>query len=302
MTHIFGPIPSRRFGNSLGIDLSTSTKQCNFDCLYCELEPAKAQDKQHNVQNLVSIQEELFEALNLHDNLDVITLTANGEPTLYPYLDEIIEFVNKHKGSAKSLILSNASTIDDANIQASLAKLDIVKLSLDAVTPKVFKKIDRSTKRITIETIIDGIKTFKSNYNKELVLEVLFVQGVNDSDEEVAKLVEVISEISPTRVDLSTIDRPPAYEVKPISKERLFEIAQQFEGLPVTIASRQPLALNQHYSDDEIVTTLGKRPLTYSDIEMLFDDESQQHVKELIDQQKLITKVVAGVEFISTKR
>lgn len=99
MKSIFGPVNSRRFGSSLGIDLSPALKQCNFDCLYCELAPSATTDKQANVVEVATIINELREHLN--DKIDVITITANGEPTLYPYLDELIDALNKIKTPPK---------------------------------------------------------------------------------------------------------------------------------------------------------------------------------------------------------
>jgi wyosine [tRNA(Phe)-imidazoG37] synthetase (radical SAM superfamily) len=140
---IFGPIPSRRFGMSLGIDLSPSIKQCNFDCLYCELEKAKTVSKQTEVVPVKDIVEALKTALLNHKDLDVITFTANGEPTLYPYLEELIDEIEKIKGDIKTLILSNGANIYEKKIQKLLTKIDIVKLSLDCVSDKCFKKLDR---------------------------------------------------------------------------------------------------------------------------------------------------------------
>ena len=94
----FGPIPSRRFGMSLGIDLSASTKQCNFDCLYCELAPAKTVDKQSFISSVSDIVLQVKQSLQKHPNVDVITFTANGEPTLYPYLNELIDAIDAIKG------------------------------------------------------------------------------------------------------------------------------------------------------------------------------------------------------------
>ncbi|MEA1914691.1 MAG: radical SAM protein, partial [Campylobacterota bacterium] len=103
----FGPIPSRRFGMSLGIDLSANTKQCNFDCLYCELAPAKTVGKQTYSSSVQDIVLQVKDSLIKHPNVDVITFTANGEPTLYPYLEELIDEIDKIKAEAKTLILSN---------------------------------------------------------------------------------------------------------------------------------------------------------------------------------------------------
>jgi len=296
MSHIFGPIFSRRFGLSLGVDLSSNIKQCNFDCLYCELKPSKVINAQSDISDLDSIKQELLDALKLHDNLDVITLTANGEPTLYPYIDEIIDFINLHKKNAKSLILSNSSTINQSKIQTSLLKLDIVKLSLDAVSPKIFKKIDRADKSISIEYIIKSIKEFKSIYRGELVLEVLFVKNINDSNEEVKKIATIINEINPHRVDLGTIDRPPSYDVKGVEKSRLYEIAKYFR-CSVNICSKGTINNQKYYTRQEILNTIDKRPLTKDDIIALFDNRAKKNLEDLVKDSQLSITNVAGVEF-----
>ena len=108
---IFGPIPSRRFGISLGIDLSPSKKQCNFDCLYCELEASKTVEKMDTYPSVDDVVKAIKESFLKHPRIDVITITCNGEPTLYPKLDELVNEINKIKGDTKTLILSNGSTI-----------------------------------------------------------------------------------------------------------------------------------------------------------------------------------------------
>jgi len=144
MNIIFGPIHSRRFGKSLGIDLSPSKKQCNFDCLYCELDPAKTVSTYDDIVTVDEIMAALNKALAEHGSVDFITLTANGEPTLYPQLSELIDAIDSIKGDTKTLILSNGSTISDPGIREALAKLDMVKLSLDCGTDRCLHKLDRS--------------------------------------------------------------------------------------------------------------------------------------------------------------
>jgi len=135
---IFGPVNSRRFGMSLGIDLSPVSKQCNFDCLYCELAPSATVEKQTHVVSVEEIISELQK--HLHDKIDIITLTANGEPTLYPYLDALIDAINAIKGDTQTLILTNSATLIHDKVFTSLLKLDEVKLSLDAVSNDILKK------------------------------------------------------------------------------------------------------------------------------------------------------------------
>ena len=137
MNIIFGPIHSRRFGKSLGVDLSPSKKQCNFDCLYCELDPAKTMGDQDEVLSVETIVTAIEKGLLEHDDIDFLTITANGEPTLYPNLSKLIDEINKIKGKTKVLILSNAASIDNPKVQDALLKLDEVKLSLDCASPEL---------------------------------------------------------------------------------------------------------------------------------------------------------------------
>jgi len=299
MNIIFGPIHSRRFGKSLGVDLSPGKKQCNFDCLYCELDPAKTMDSYDDVVSVEEITTALKKALKEHGDIDFITLTANGEPTLYPYLSELIDEINSFKGMTKTLILSNAATIDDVKVQEALLKLDEVKLSLDCATQKCLQKLDRSHSGINVENIKAGMLAFKSKYSGPLVIEILIVKTLNDSQEEIAKLNEYLLKLKPTRIDIGTIDRPPAFDVKPVSYEALLEISHRFDSsLPVYIASRKKAEISaSNYSDEEILETLSKRPLTVEDIEALFDEQSQNRVQNLLRKDKIKRVFTNGVEF-----
>lgn len=295
---LFGPIHSRRFGMSLGVDLSPAIKQCNFDCLYCELAPMQTVKSQSHIIDVQTIIQELL--AHLHENVDVITLTANGEPTLYPKLSELIDAIDRIKGTTETLILTNSATLVDSKVFESLRKLDQVKLSLDAVSPDIFVKIDRPHESIQIDEIVDKVKAFAKVYTGKLFIEILFVHGLNDSKEEVAKLNEVLLEIDTQRIDLGTIDRPPAYPVMGISYKELFELSHLFDSsLPIHIASRiNAEANNSSYSEAEIMNTLDKRPLTFDDIALLFDEASTKRLNKLLKEQKIVKKYVGNLEFL----
>jgi len=294
---IFGPINSRRFGSSLGIDLSPALKQCNFDCLYCELAPSATTDKQVEVVEVSTIIEEL--KTHLHDKIDVITLTANGEPTLYPHLEELIDEINKIKNSTQTLILTNSATLIDDNIFSILLKLDQVKLSLDAVSQSIFKRIDRPHKDINIDKIIQKVEEFSHVYQGKLFIEILFVHGLNDTKEEISKLNEVLLKVKATRIDLGTIDRPPAYPVEGLSYKELYETSLLFDSsLPIHVASRiHAEPNNATYNDEDILNTLDKRPLTMEDIILLFDEESKKRLEKLISKKIVIIKKIGNLEF-----
>jgi len=301
---IFGPIPSRRFGKSLGIDLSPTIKQCNFDCVYCELKPAKPKTNYREILPVSEILQAVREGLSEYSDIDVLTVTANGEPTLYPYLQELVEGLDTLKGDTRLLILSNASTIDRPEVRRALLRFDTVKLSLDCATPRCFKRIDRPVASIDLEAIQKGMIDFRRDYRGALIVEILVVEGINDKAEEIEALNRYLLRLKPDRIDLGTIDRPPAYSVRPVTYKKLRELSFLFEAtLPVHITSRQDIGniIPSSYTDEEILHTLAKRPLTPEDIRLLFDQKSKDRLKKLLDEGEIGVLKNNGVNFyIST--
>jgi len=299
MNIIFGPVNSRRFGTSLGIDLSPALKQCNFDCLYCELAPSATVDHQTQTVTVDEVMASLQDALKHHDNIDVITVTANGEPTLYPYLDELIERIHAIKGEKKTLILTNSATLSDPEIFKTVLKFDQVKLSLDAVSPDIFKKIDRPHNGIDIKTLAYAVRAFSKVFKGKLFIEILFVRGLNDTAEEIKALNDTLLQIDAYRIDIGTIDRPPAYPVESISYPELHRIATKFDpSLPIHIASRHKTGASpSSYNTDEIITTLDRRPLTADDIDLLFDESSKTRLQALLDDRIITEKELSGIRF-----
>lgn len=282
----------------MGIDLSPDKKQCNFDCLYCELKGAKSVQKADNTPSVELILEALKEAMLKHQEIDVITLTANGEPTLYPDLERLVHGINGIKGKHKLLILSNGSTIANPTMQQILSQIDIVKLSLDCISPNCFKKLDRAHKGIDIQTIVEGMKVFRNHYDGALVIEVLVVEGMNDSEEEFEALNEALHIIQPNRIDVGTIDRPPAYAVKGVSMERLVELSQLLKGLHVNIAyTKNYHAQKRRFSQEEIVELLKRRPQSFEDIHHCFDKQSVRALEQLVEKKLLHVTSIAGVNF-----
>lgn len=294
---IFGPVPSRRFGISLGIDLSPSKKQCNFDCLYCELEPAKTIYEMDTYPNIQDIIFEVKNSLKKHPKIDVITITCNGEPTLYPQLNILVDELNKIKGTIKTLILSNGSTIYKKNIFEILLKIDTVKLSLDCISGKCFKKLDRQNNSVEVEKIVPSMIEFSKITKNNFVIEILFVKDLNDTDEELELLYKAIKSINPNRVDIGTIDRPPAYKVKPVDFDFLQKVANKFFDININIVYKNRPKQIEKYSKEDIISTLKRRPLTYEDIENMFDEESKDILKTLVNDDIISIIDSSGIEF-----
>lgn len=303
--YLFGPVRSRRFGLSLGIDLSPRAKQCNFDCLYCELKGAKAQESMHEVVEVEAILEELRAQLPHHPALDVITVTANGEPTLYPHLLPLIRGIKQIPHTAKTLILSNGSRFGEASVQEALLEFDIVKFSLDAVSERTFRRVDRAIKGLEAGAVVEGIKRFARRFKGELIAEVLVVAGVNDSVEEMEAVAKTLREINPLRVDLGTIDRPPAYKVQGVTPERLQELAECFDGLNLFITKRQKSegngARGRRFSKEELLRTLERRPWSEDDARELLNEESRRFLEELVDEGLVIQEFGGKILFYRAK-
>ena len=297
MRYVFGPVNSRRFGISLGIDLSPDTKSCNFDCIYCELKGAKPVSHISNPPKVKDIISEVKTALEKFKDIDVITITSNGEPTLYSELESLVNELKKIKKDKKLLILSNGSTICDKNIQHTLSKIDIVKLSLDCATQKCFKKIDRPLKGIEIEKLYRCMETFSKDFPHQLVIEILLVKDINDNEDEIKKINEILQLIKPDRIDLGTIDRPPAYKVKPVSQDRINELTKHFTDLPVSMIYKNKPAKKEDFSKDEIIQLLSHRPQSSFDIENFFSDNSKTLLRKLVKEGFAIKKDIAGVNF-----
>lgn len=294
---IFGPVASRRFGISLGIDLSPDKKQCNFDCLYCELDKAKTMSEMTDYPSVNEIIEQVKQTFLKNKKIDVITLTANGEPTLYPHLNELIDEINKIKGETKTLILSNGSTIYKEKTYNALLKIDTVKLSLDCISKKCFKKLDRIDDEIAIERIVPAMVSFSKQTVNNFVIEILFVKTLNDKEEELKLLYDALEKINPHRVDIGTIDRPPAYKVQPVSYDFLEYVANYFKSINTNIVYKnRPKQLNS-YSEAEILHTLKRRPMTVDDVENMLDENSKDILEKLVKSSKIKLVDSSGVKF-----
>ena len=297
MKILFGPVSSRRFGRSLGIDLSPGKKQCNFDCVYCELDPKKAQEKQDEIISMDKIISEVKAMLEKNVEFDFLTLTANGEPSLYPHLNELILSLRSITKNKKLLILSNGTAVLDEDKFNALLKLDVVKFSLDSAVAKTFYRIDRALKNIDLKKMIEKMADFRARFNGDLIMEILVVKDLNDNEEEFKALNQALKKIMPLRVDLSTIDRPPAYAIKKVSEEKLLELSKLIDSTPVLLAKRHYEGEKLSFNEEELLKILHLRSQSEIDIEVKFDEQSKTLLNQLIKEKKVKILDLAGVKF-----
>lgn len=297
MSIVFGPINSRRFGFSLGIDLSPIVKQCNFDCVYCELKQAKPIAKMDSIACVEEIVKELNSFLAKKISFDVLTLTANGEPSLYPNLKELIIALRKLQLDKKILILSNSTAVLNEKQFNALLDLDIVKFSLDSVIEKSFFRINKPLKEINLCLMIEKMIAFSKLFKGELIIEILVVKGINDNKKEFQALNEILQKINPIRVDISTIDRPPSYPVKGVSEEKLFDLSSFIKNIPVFIARRNDKKQNMEFNENELLKMLQLRAQSEFDVKALLSLNSQAILDNLIKKDLVKIYNLGGVKF-----
>jgi len=267
--HIFGPVPSRRLGRSLGVGL-VPYKTCTFDCIYCDLGRTthKTVSRQSYVP-LEEIQAELELSLSvLGKKPDYITISGSGEPTLNTGIGEIIRRI-KDITSTPLAVLTNSSLLSSDEVRKDLLEADVVLPSLDAVTPALFEYINRPHASFRIEEIILGLVQFRKQYRGQIWLEVLFCRGVNDNREEIERLKEIIKKIEPERIQLNTLSRPPAEDfVFSLTQPQLGDIRERFGDKAEIIKEFTALTGDNLNSidDSEIFNLIKRRPCTAEDI------------------------------------
>ncbi len=269
--HLFGPVPSRRLGMSLGIDL-VPKKVCSLNCVYCEVgETTKLTMDRKEYVLFDKVKNELQDFMNSNPNIDYITFSGAGEPTLNSRLGELISFVKQNYPDKRVAVLTNGSMLSDANIRIDLFLADVILPSLDAVSQDVFEKIDRPHKDIKIEEYIQGLIDLRKEYQGEIWLEIMLIKDYNDSEEELSKIKSAVVRINPNRVQLNTLDRPGTVrDIEAVSNERLRKIKRKWSLSNLEIiappANRRRVESYSDSIEDDILNTISRRPCTLDDL------------------------------------
>ncbi len=264
--YLFGPVPSRRLGLSLGVDL-VPYKVCSYDCIYCEVGPTTlktVERKEYVPLEEVKAELEAFKELGIE--ADFITFSGFGEPTLHSGIGELIGWI-RERFDLPIAVLTNGSLLRDPRVREELMGAHVVLPSLDAGTPEVFETINRPHPEIPFQEMVEGLKAFTREFPGEIWLEVLLVKGVNDAPREMEALARLVREIDPARVQLNTVVRPPAHGGEPLSLEELEAIAPLFGPRAEVVA--YPTDRRSKEREDlreAIVETVARRPCSKEDI------------------------------------
>lgn len=265
--YLFGPVPSRRFGRSLGIDL-TPHKTCNFDCIFCQLGRTTAKTlERREYLPVEEVIEELGDWIESSGEADYITLAGSGEPTLHVRFGEVIEFIRK-ASSIPVALLTNGALLGNPEVRAGAAKANVVKVSLSAGSPDSFRYINRPHPDLVFEDVIEGMQTFRKEFSGQLWLEVFMIWGVNSTQKEVLQIAELAQPIRPDRIQLNTAVRPPAEGfVHPIPKEKLEQLVDYFTPRAEVIAEfSSDFSPSTKANEETILAMLQRRPCSAKEI------------------------------------
>jgi len=294
-THAYGPVPSRRLGRSLGVDL-VPFKVCSFDCIYCQLGPTTMKTVERRAYVPVDeLVDDVRKALASGDRPDYITLAGSGEPTLHLHLDEIILRIKKLSDIPVAL-LTNGSLFYRETVRRDAALADLVLPSLDAPNAEVFERINRPHASIEFKRLVDGLIQFRQEYAGQIWLEVFFLKGLNDADADAAEFNAHIEHICPDKIHLNTAVRPTAEasvcRVSPENMARLCELL----GPKASIATGPEDVHVQHgfaAAREQVLGLLIRRPCTLSDVAGglgVHANEAIKHIDTLLVEQRIVAE------------
>jgi len=328
MSTVYGPVPSWRFGRSLGIDVITPPKKCTFDCLYCQLgrtkihvpEPEMIREPLASINKVSTDLENVLKRIDLN-TVDIVTFSGVGEPTLNPRLGEIADEVKIRIGRLSMAILTNSSLFYRDDVRRNLSEFGMVVAKLDAGDDETFRLINRpADKKLDIETIVESIKKLKSEIKGLLALEVMLLQTENGKvtnikGKSLRSLIDAVLDVNPDVVQLEVPYRPPSESfVKPPPQSRIETISKE---LSETLGKEKLWVYGQHDRrkkrvtwlrheslEKEVLTLLERRPCRAVDISLSLGIDlftAQRLLKTLEKNHQVIIRIIEEEKFYFKK-
>jgi wyosine [tRNA(Phe)-imidazoG37] synthetase (radical SAM superfamily) len=280
--YLFGPVPSRRLGVSLGVDL-VPPKVCSLDCVYCEVgKTTKLTTDRKEYFPADRIKRELVHWFENHRDPEYITFSGSGEPTLNTGLPLIIRYIKELRPHIPVAMLTNGTLFSSKEVRSALKNCDVVLPSLDAATQSIFEKINRPAPGLRVEDCIDGLVEFRKEYSGEIRLEVFILPGYNDEERELLALKEAIARIRPDRVELNSLDRPgvlPGLSKAPRQELERIVALWGMDNVEIVsrAAERKDISSYSSNAEQSILETISRRPCTAEDLKSILGI----HINEL---------------------
>lgn len=291
-TLLFGPVLSRRLGRSLGLEL-VPKKVCTMDCLYCEVgKTTLLTIERKSYYSWYLIERAIWEAKELQEIFDVLTLTGSGEPTLNINFSKAVFLAKKHLVKPVA-VLTNSSLIWVPEVKEGLICADLVLASLDAGTSEIFQRVNQPHSFLRLSVIVEGLKELRKSMKGELWLEILLVKNINDNPQNLEALKKLIKEISPHKVQLNTVVRPPSYkEAMPLTLKELQEISSFLGNQVEVILSKTLVEEGKKLEEIEkkLINYVARRPATLKELAKALgekEDFLKKVIQNLVKKQKI---------------
>ncbi|MGB9720050.1 MAG: radical SAM protein [bacterium] len=302
---IYGPVPSRRLGYSLGIDLLIP-KTCTYNCIYCQLGKTTNQTlKRKKYVPSRMILKELSHLLRTKTRIDYITFSGSGEPTLSSDIGLLIKKIRRLT-KIPVAVITNSSLMHKKDVQKGLLSADVILPTLTTVQEKTFRKIHRSIPAITAKKIVNGLIRFRKCYKGKIWLEVMLIKGLNDSKQEIQALKKIIRRIKPDRIHLNTVVRPPSEKfARPLSISELKRIKKIIgRNCEIVAEFKKPGNVSKFKDNNEMVLQyLRRRPATLIDMNKslgINQSELIKNLERLLKSRKIKKKRYGGRIFYET--
>lgn len=303
---VFGPVPSRRLGISLGVDIVLA-KTCTLDCIYCEAGRTTLHTAQRRKYlDTLEIIGELEQRLATNPPLDYITFSGAGEPTLHSGIGEIIGFLKGKYGKYKICLLTNGTLLGDERLIEDLAPVDLVVPSLDAGDEDTFRKINRPCAGLTCAGLVESIVKFRRRFKNQLWLEIFVVPGINDSEKALHSIRDSAALVMPSKIQLNSLDRPGTEKwVAKADRDILDRFRDVLQSVaPTEIIAKFAAGSTRTQSENisleaQILDTVSRRPCTYDDLAATLGPAGstlQCAIDQLLQQKKIfMEKMPRGI-------
>ncbi len=296
--HLFGPVPSRRLGMSLGVDL-VPPKICSLDCVYCEVgKTTELTLTRRAYVDTAILKAEMEDYFTNHPLPDYITFSGSGEPTLHADIGEILQFIKKRQPQIPVAVLTNGTLLFDPAVRQEILAADLVLPSLDAATDRAFRRINRPAKGLAAASCIDGLIAFRKEFGGTIWLEIFILPGYNDDEAELRALRDAIVRIAPDTIQLNTLDRPgtvPNLRVATLAELQRVKDFWNLDQVEI-IAAATTRKDSQSYRSDTataILETIARRPCTIEDLSSILGLHTNEVNKylDVLDAENKITSV-----------
>ena len=292
--HLFGPVSSRRLGQSLGVDL-IPFKTCSLNCVYCEC--GLTTNLTSETAEYVPTEEviaELDALLSTNPKLDFVTFSGNGEPTLHSGLLKIAAHIKEKYPQYKICLITNSTMLTSSEFMSNIlnngqSTIDVIMPSLDAISQEVYEKIDQPEASIQAKAVTQALVEFSKQFKGQIWLEIFILPGVNDTAEELNNFQKALKEMRVDKILLNCLDRPAPYDwVKPATESQMQAVKDFFDqqNIETTIIGKVRTAAAHEISADPkatIVELISRRPATLPDLAQALG-KPQSQVSKLLQE------------------